>query len=192
MAEVYRAHVGSLARILRAASVRGPALFSRLQSAGEFENVMLEVFARAFEPRARQAYDGVRGYELFLAGIARNVLLEQARSREDAVGLELTALVDEAIPPAGSDQDVLLEDRELNALLSSFRAQLVGEVGQLYDLRYGEQLGQEAAAQRLGLTRIQVRRREQKVREQLLEFLKQRGYLADRVASGWSFAKEPS
>jgi RNA polymerase sigma-70 factor (ECF subfamily) len=189
MAEVYRAHVGSLTRILRAAAFRGATVFSRLRNPNELDNVLLEVFARAFEPRARQSYDGQRGFELFLTGIARNVLLEQARVREDAVGLELDSLVDEALPSEAHDIQMAFEDRELNSLLEAFKQELSDEERQLYALRYVEQLGQEAAAEKLGQTRIQLRRREQKLRLRLLEFLKQRGYLEDRAASGWSFVK---
>jgi RNA polymerase sigma factor (sigma-70 family) len=189
MAEVYRTHVGSLTRILRAAAFRGAPVFARLRNPCELDNVLLEVFARAFEPRARQAYDGLRGFELFLMGIARNVLLEQLRMREDAVGLELGTLVDSAVPDEATDVQVLLEDRELAALLEAFKRELVGEELQLFELRYVEQLGQEAAASRLGQTRIQLRRREQKLRLRLLEFLKRRGYLENRSASGWSFVK---
>jgi RNA polymerase sigma-70 factor (ECF subfamily) len=189
MAEVYRSHVGSLTRILRAAAFRGAPVFTRLRNPHELDNVLLEVFARAFEPRARQAYDGQRGFELFLMGIARNVLLEEARVREDAVGLELSALVDEALPAELSDLHVQLEDRELDGLLDAFKRELGADERKLFELRYVEQLGQEASAQQLGQTRIQLRRREQKLRSSLLEFLKRRGYLEDRAASGWSFAK---
>ena len=189
MAEVYRSYVGNLTRILRASAFRGPALFARLRDPAELDNVLLEVFARAFEPRARQTYDGQRGFELFLAGIARNVLLEQARQREDAVGLELETLVEAATSPEASDLEQLLEDRELDALLDGFKAQLSADERALWDLRYVEQLGQEAAAQRLGQTRIQLRRREAKVRFRLLEYLQGRGYLAERAVSGWALVK---
>lgn len=189
MAEVYRAHVGSLTRILRAAAFRGAPVFARLRNPGELDNVLLEVFARAFEPRTRQAYDGLRGFELFLMGIARNVLLEQLRMREDAVGLELGTLVDSAMPDEATDVQVLLEDRELAGLIDAFKRELSAEEQTLFELRYVDQLGQEAAAQRMGQTRIQLRRREQKLRVRLLEFLKSRGYLEDRSASGWGLAK---
>src|SRR5262245_5808214 len=87
LAEVFRRYVEVLGRMLRAQSSRQPS-FPQLRSAIELENVLLETFARAFEPRARQTYDGIRPYEHYLQGIARNVLLEQSRDRETARGLQ--------------------------------------------------------------------------------------------------------
>lgn len=188
MAEVYRQHVPSLHRLLRAAAFRGP-LFSSLRAPSELENTLLEVFARAFEPRAREAYDGVRPYEAFLMGIARNVLLENARRREDSVGGELTEVVDTALADDLTDVQALLEDREVTRLLETFRRELNGENAQLYELRFVEGLSQEQAAERMGQTRIQLRRREHKLRTSLLAWLKQHGYLTELTQSGWGFVK---
>lgn len=188
MAEVYRQHVPSLHRLLRAAAFRGP-LFSSLRAPSELENTLLEVFARAFEPRAREAYDGVRPYEAFLMGIARNVLLENARRREDSVGADLTEVVDTALADDLTDVQSLLEDREVTKLLETFRRDLNGENAQLYELRFVEGLSQEQAAERMGQTRIQLRRREHKLRTSLLAWLKQHGYLTELTQSGWGFTK---
>ena len=62
----------------------------------ELENAIVEVFTRAFEPRARQVYDGQRPYESFLMGIARNYLLELMRNREHPAGLEVSAELEAA------------------------------------------------------------------------------------------------
>lgn len=189
MGEVYRRHAGALARMLRAAAYRG-ASFAALRSAVELENTLVEVFARAFEPRARQAYDGVRPYEQYLMGIARNVVLEQSRRREDAAGLDLDAEVDRWLLGDTADLSEVLEDREVDALLRTFRSGLPEDEGKLFDARFVEGLAQEAAAAKLGQTRIQLRRREQKLRARLLEYLQQHGYLGQLAASGWSFVKE--
>ena len=156
----------------------------------ELENAIVEVFTRAFEPRARQVYDGQRPYEHFLMGIARNYLLELGRNREHPTGLELSEEVDAALSLEQTDVHEALEDREVTELLRLFRAELGEEEGRLFDLRYAEGLTQNIAAEKLGQTRIQLRRREHKLRVRLLDYLKARGYLGSVTATGWSFVTE--
>ncbi|WP_257460072.1 RNA polymerase sigma factor [Archangium lipolyticum] len=183
---MYRAHAEALARGLRAMAWRR---VGHARGALELENTVLETFARAFEPRTRAAYDGVRPYGHFLVGIARNVLLEQSRQREVAVGLEPFEGKGE-VPEEGAGLAQTLEDREVEALLASFKEGLTEEERRLFELRFGEEeLAQEGAAERLGLTRIQVRRRELGLKTRLLEFLQARGYLEGMEVKGWSFFK---
>ncbi|NMO21397.1 sigma-70 family RNA polymerase sigma factor [Pyxidicoccus fallax] len=185
LAAVYREHAEGLARMLRAAAWRG-GVFSHLKSAMELENTLLETFARAFEPRTRAAYDGTRPYGHFLMGIARNVLLEQTRNRELAVGLEPFEQKGEVVED-GPGLAQLLEDREVEALVAGFKDGLNDEERRLFELRFGEGLPQETAASRMGLTRIQVRRREHGIKTRLLGFLQARGYLEGLESRGWSF-----
>ncbi len=156
----------------------------------ELENAIVEVFSRAFEPRARHVYDGQRPYEYFLMGIARNYLLELMRNREHPAGLEISDELDAALSFEQADVHELFEDREVTELVRRFRAALGQEEGQLFDLRYVDGLTQTLAADRLGQSRIQLRRREHKLRTQLLEYLKTHGYLGSVTASGWSFSTE--
>jgi RNA polymerase sigma factor (sigma-70 family) len=189
LGRVYRAHAEALARMLRAMAWRGRG-FGQVRSALELENTVLETFARAFEPRTRAAYDGVRPYGHFLVGIARNVLLEQTRQREVAVGLEPFEEVGEA-PEEGEGLVQALEDREVEGLLASFKEGLTEEERRLFELRFGEEgVAQEGVAEQLGLTRIQVRRRELGLKTRLLEFLQARGYLEGLEVKGWSFLKK--
>jgi RNA polymerase sigma factor (sigma-70 family) len=190
LAEVYRQHAGTLARMLRSAAYRGRG-FAILKSAIELENAVLEVFARAFEPRARMVYDGIRPYEHFLMGIARNYLLEVSRTREHTAGLSPAQddLELQRVLESGADLHQELEDREVEGLLQRFVSVLSGEDSQLFQLRFSDGLGQEAAAEKLGLTRIQLRRREFAVKRRLLGFLKEHGYLRNLSVSGWAFEK---
>ena len=128
MGRVYRAHAEPLARMLRAMAwrVRGGAMRGTL----EVENTVLETFARAFEPRTRESYDGVRPYGHFLLGIARNVLLEQTRQREVAVGLEPFEETG-GVPEEGAGTAQLLEDQEVQGLLTLFKAEL-SEIGRAH------------------------------------------------------------
>lgn len=191
LAEVFRQHSGLLTRRLRAAAWHGRG-FERLRSELELENAVLEVFARAFEPRARTVYDGVRPFEHFLVGIARNFLMEESRIREQAAGIneELEQTVERALSqdlPADVEQQLV--DRELEGFLAEFTAGLPPEEARLFELRFTQELAQEDAATRLGLSRIQLRRRELALKKRLLEFLKTRGYLSDLESTGWSFTR---
>lgn len=189
LGEVYRQHAGILTRMLRAAAFRGQT-FAALRSAMELENAIVEVFTRAFEPRARNVYDGQRPYEHFLMGIARNYLLELMRNREHPAGLDISEELDAALSLDRTDVHEELEDREVTELMRRFRKDLGAEEGALFDLRYVEGLTQNVSADRLGQTRIQLRRREHKLRVRLLEYLKSHGYLGQVTSTGWSFMTE--
>lgn len=186
LSEVFRAHVEALARVLRARAHQGGA-FAHVRAAMEIENVVFETFARAFEPRARAMYDGVRPYGHYLLGIARNVVLEQLRRRDLPAGLELEEMAGAELVDVQGEQ--LHEDRELEGLLQEFRRHLEGEEARLYDLRFVEGLPQEDASTLLGLSRIQLRRRERALKQRLLEHLHSRGYLRDLQPDGWSFVR---
>ena len=192
LGEVYRAHAEPLARALRAVAFRGRG-FAHLQGALEVENTVLETFSRAFEPRTRLAYDGVRPYAQFLMGIARNVVLEESRSREVVAGLgpqDEGSSVNWELGWAGEGGvEQQLEDQEVEELLRSFKEALSPQERELFELRFTEGLAQESAAARVGLTRIQVRRREKGLKQRLLEFLQERGYLQGIQAKGWGFLK---
>src|SRR4051812_35837069 len=154
LSEVFRAHVDALTRVLRARAHQGGA-FAHVRAAMEIENVVFETFARAFEPRARAMYDGVRPFGYYLLGIARNVVLEQLRRRDLPAGLDLEAVGAELVDAQGEQWH---EDRELEGLLEEFRRGLEEPEAKLYDLRFVEGLAQEDASERLNLSRIQLRR----------------------------------
>jgi RNA polymerase sigma factor (sigma-70 family) len=183
MAAVYQEYAPLLGRMLRSAG--GGSRFHMLRSAFEMENLIAEVFARSFEPDARLAYDGLRPYEAFLWGIARNCVSEGARRRERATGEPLIegASLPEASPEAQA------EDREVDALLSTFVGELDAQSKDLFRVRFQEGRSQADAARTLNWSRIVLRRRERKLKQRLLELLQSRGYLSGLAARGWSFAR---
>ena len=132
-------------------------------------------------------YDGIRPYGSYLLGIARNVVLEQLRRRDLPAGLDLEAAA--GLELALDQGEQWHEDRELEALLEAFRRGLEEPEAKLYDLRFVEGLAQEDASERLGLSRIQLRRREKALKQKLLEHLHERGYLRDLQPDGWGFAR---
>jgi RNA polymerase sigma-70 factor (ECF subfamily) len=147
----------------------------------ELETATQETMSRAFLPQARLSYDGLRPYLDYVLAIARNFVLNELRRGELLVPVgaaeELEGL-GEAPRPATLATEPTLEEREVERLLAAFLDGASGIERDLFRLRYREELGQEDVAKRLGLTRIQVRRVEHKLKKRLLEHLKQNGYLA--------------
>lgn len=175
---VYRAHVQRLAEYLR----RGFAVeadgrhFAGLSTASEIEDAVQDIFVRVFREDARQRYDGIRPFEGWLLGIARNYVISDLRRRRPASEPLPADGVSAQSPDAGLES--IVEAREVEAIIHAFLATLdAREVG-IYEARFSRQLSQEEAAAALGLTRIQVRRSEARIKARLLEYLQQRGYLA--------------
>lgn len=152
----------------------------------ELADAVQEVFARAFAERSRLAYDGLQPYGAYLAGIGRNVLIEQLRRNRTS----------EAGDPAGADSaneqqspEQAAEEGEAAQLLKSYLAGLDPAGRALYQARFVNALTQVQAAEQLELSRIQVRRAELKLRKGLLEHLKRHGYLRGVRMEGWGVAQ---
>jgi RNA polymerase sigma factor (sigma-70 family) len=185
---VYRHYIDPVTRFLRAgfvySSAGQPASFAGFSSPTELEGVVQEVFARAFAPRARLAYDGLRPYIGFLIGISRNVALDDLRRRarrgETLVapeGIELAAAADDAAPEAREVAESL-DRRRARELVASYLSEECDERDRrLYQLRFDEELPQTEAAERAGLTRIQVRRWETGFKARLLRYLKRADFV---------------
>jgi RNA polymerase sigma factor (sigma-70 family) len=180
---VYRHYAPRVSRILARGFVYlsggTPVLRAGLSSAFELEGAVQEVFARAFEERARLSYDGLRPYVDFLVGIGKHVVLQEARRRgsREALG-ELddaasAAVAEEAPPP----EERLASEQAQQAVRAFLEESCDDRDRKLFQLRFNDDLGQEAAGQALGLTRIQVRRWETKFRTRLLRHLKRVGYV---------------
>lgn len=183
---VYRLHVHDVARVLRRGFMYTtndqPMRFAGIQSAFELESLVQEVFTRAFAPRARLAYDGLRPYGAFLAGIARNVVLDQLRraARHGEVLEAPESLDQRAEPEGGADATTSEDERRGRELVVAFLETACDDRDRaLYALRYERELSQVDAAREAGLTRIQVRRWEGKFRDRLLRFLKRADYVRE-------------
>lgn len=173
------------ALVSRGLSTRG----GRMRPASPFEvgAIVQEAFTRAFTDKAREAYDGAADYLQYLAAIARNTMLNQQRGKEDvteSAALEAHLGAGAATAPLGTapvPPDVAAEERELHGLVETFLSGREQREKDVYRARFEQVLTQEEAATALGLTRIQVRRVEAKLRRDLFAHLRAAGYL-DRAA----------
>lgn len=187
LAWVYRRHAEDVAGLLRhgfAFSSGGrPRRFAGFTSAFDLQDALHETFRLAFEPRARDRYDGLRSYRPYLRTIARNVVLQSFRAREvlfpDDDGAA-TASADDCIGvgtgPAHPERAV--GEAQIRRLVDDFLETLDEDDRQLVDLRFRRGISQRDAAPILGLGRQQVRGREAIIRRQLAGFLRSRGELA--------------
>lgn len=179
---VYRDHVADVATFLRNGFMYTtndtPTRYSGVRDSFELEALVQEVFARAFEQRARLAYDGIRPYGAFLAGIAKNLVLD--RLRKDVRRGEVLAapeVLDATATIEPADREDTEDARRARELVARFvETECDDRDRLLYGLRYDRELSQVDAAHAAGLTRIQVRRWETKFRARLLRFLKRAGY----------------
>ena len=182
LTEVYRRHVRDVTGQLRhgfSFSSRGRAhRFVGYGSAFELQDALHETFRRAFEPRARASYDGIRPYGPYLKTIARNVVLRGFRAREvqfPEVGSEGEAgPIELADSEAATPEDTVASE-QVRGVVAAYLQTLHEDDRELLRVRFIEGVSQRDAAARLGLGRQQIRGREHKLRKGLLAFLREQG-----------------
>lgn len=184
LAEVYRRHADEVTQQLRYGFAFQAAgrhhRFVGFRSAFELHDALHETFRRAFEPGARERYDGLRPYGPYLRAIARNVVLRGFRARE--VQFPEVREHGEAAPAAieildeGSQTPEQHVSRaQVRAVVQRFLETLPAADRRLLEVRFVEGRSQRDAAEVLGLGRQQIRGREAKLREQMLRYLRQQG-----------------
>jgi RNA polymerase sigma-70 factor (ECF subfamily) len=165
-------------------------LFNGYQKPYDLENALQETFARSFSGQARLAYDGLTPYRSYLTAIARNLVISELRRREVAMS-QLVRSADGETPSADDlceTEGVLTSGpeptgeaeflrQELTRLYHGF-LQNLGERHQVFfRARFEEKLTQAEAGRRAGLSHMQARTLEKKLRKQFLRFMQSRGYL---------------
>jgi len=194
--EVYRHYAQDVVQFLSRGfgfNSRGRALrFTGYAQPFDLDNAIQETFARAFKESARLGYDGLHSYKNYLLAIARNFVLDEMRSREVAMSpyIEAEVTTDEiplddgdAAPVAVTDspsrgnaeQDFLRQ--ELARLYGEFLGGLDGRDRAFFQARFEEQRTQVDAGAACGLSHMQARTLEKKLRERFLKFMHQHGYL---------------
>lgn len=182
---IYREELPGLMAFLRGGfrfDAQGRSLrFAGYRSSFELHDAVQEAFRRAFEPRARQDFDGLRPFGPWLRVIARNVVLKEFRRRERlfldegrvaelAQGVAATSAED-AAHRERVDPELALHRERVRASVRRFVASLDAEAQRLVALRFVEGLGQREAAAALGIGRQRLRTRESRIRERLIRHL---------------------
>ncbi len=197
--EVYRHYAQDVAQFLSRGfgfSSRGRDLrFTGYCQPYDLDNALQETFARAFKESARLGYDGLHSYKNYLLAIARNFVLDELRNREVAMSpyieaesttaeLPLDDGDDAAAVPApvqdgpsrgNAEQDYLRN--ELSRIYGEFVASLDERDRIFFAARFEEQKTQIEAGQACGLSHMQARTLEKKLRERFLKFMHRHGYL---------------
>jgi len=184
LTDVYRLHVAEVTGQLRhgfSFSSQGRQhRFVGYASAFELQDALHETFRRAFEPRARQGYDGLRPYGPYLRTIARNVVLRGFRAREvqfpQVRGTDDDA--DETVEWADTESATPEENvagQQIQAVVAGYLAGLPDQDQKLLRMRFVEGQSQRDVADALGLGRQQIRGREAKLRKGLLAYLHTQG-----------------
>ncbi len=184
LGEVYRRHAEEVTRQLRFGfgfqSAGRHHRFVGYRSAFELHDALHETFRRAFEPRARERYDGLRPYGPYLRAIARNVVLRGFRAREvqfpevKADG-EASDRSIEIVDEDGASPEQEVGREQVRDVVQRFLDTLPTEDRRLLEVRFVKGRSQRDAAKELGLGRQQIRGRESKLRQALLRYLRSQG-----------------
>ena len=169
LARVFRAYVFDVTRTVRSARGRLPE--------HEVEAFVQEVFAKALQPKARSAYDGVRPFGAWLATIARNLVMDRLRREGRTVPLDGDVL--DSFGAESQDPVDRLQDEQLQRVIAAFRATLDADDQAIYRVRFEETRSIVDAARTLGWSEIKLRRRDTRLRVRLLEALRVEGFLLD-------------
>jgi RNA polymerase sigma factor (sigma-70 family) len=199
--EVYRHYVADVANFLQ----RGFTFNSRdrhfrfmgYTQPFDLDNALQETFTRAFKQTARIGYDGLNSYRNYLFAIARNLVIDEFRNREVAMSPFIEAerggdspmvhdgeeaapaqsLSSEGSHGTSAEQDFLKQ--ELSKLYASFVERLDEKERMFFRARFEEQKTQVEAGEVCGLSHMQSRTLEKKLRERFLKHMHTNGYLED-------------
>jgi RNA polymerase sigma factor (sigma-70 family) len=169
LAHVYWATVDKVEALLRKRLCGvGPAWAGGAPS--ELEDLVQEVFIRAFAPETRLGYDGLRPYLPYLFTIARNTLVDWWRRRGRELPTSLT--LDDAPEEAAVDETAgSFADPRTMALVERFVRGLPADLRAVHEARFDRGLSQRDAAEALGMGRQTLRTLERRLTDQLREAL---------------------
>lgn len=175
LARVFHTYADDVARQVRATRV-----FEH-----EVEALVHDVFVKAFSPKARATWDGLRPFGAWLNTMTRNLLIDRAR-RERRLDVrapdDMPVVVDDQ-PDAAASHD----ERELAAAMTAFRATLSSDEQALFQTRFEHDQSLSQTAKTLGWSEIRVRKLDTSLRARLLSALQDAGFLqAVRVRIGAS------
>ena len=175
LARVFHTYADDVAR-----QVRATRIFEH-----EVEALVHDVFVKAFAPKSREAWDGLRPFGAWLNTMTRNLLIDRARRerRLDVRAPDDMPVVADDRPDAADNHD----ERELASALTAFRATLSSDEEQLFATRFERDQSLSQTAKALGWSEIRVRKLDTSLRARLLTALQDAGFLQSaRVRIGAS------
>jgi len=182
---IYLAYVDEVAGVVRGRLARAIGG----DWAADMEDLVHEVFARAFAGNARKSFDGTGEYGAYLAAIARNLVAGWAhRRRREPVTRDSD--VDPQIADPGPDSEPKWADAETMAVVEQYVRSLPVELREVHEQRYVKCLSQEAVCQALRLSRQQLRTREKHLRDGLERELARAKLRSDSPASAKKLVSE--
>jgi len=155
---LYSEHHADVERLVRIALQR-----ARRYSRADASDVVQDVFAKAFSSTARAAYDGEREYGPFLRRIARNTVIDWLRrTKHEAMRrVELSWALDAPASLASVEEAPFTPD--LLAVARRFLVGLNPELKAVHEQRFLAADSQAMAAQKLGISRQNLRTLERRL-----------------------------
>lgn len=167
-------------------------LFEGYREPWRLETAVQEVFARAFAPAARDAYDGLRPYKNYLYTIARNHIIDNFRRKkrnflplEDVPEQKLADLTD----PSSSDgsPEAQAVNQELKTIVDVFISGLDSFDKEIFTLRFQKNLSVERSAKLAKVTEYRIKRTEKSIKKRFYKLMRQKGYF-----EGFRFGTHPT
>lgn len=179
LSRVYEFYLDDVIRLVRFGFVSGAARVSGEPERAKQLDFAHDVFTKAFEPRARDGYDGLRPYRPYLLRIGKNLLIDRARRAGREVGLEDVDLDDDSVA-APEDERSREEQLHFDRLRAATLEYLEGcddELRRFVSLRFEGRTSQYEVAREMGITRRRARTLEKRAREGLRTYLEERKML---------------
>lgn len=175
---VYRHYVNDIESLLRKWSSNTGNFIDLRHDFGRQQDVLQEIFVKAFSQKVREAYDGIRPYRPYLITIAKSVLIDHLRKQSREILLPFDSDDEERI--ASNIEDTGTSEEEQSTSLhwqqcltasKTFVAGLDASTQQFIELRFRQELPQLLISETMGMTRWKVRAMEKKVQRGLEKFL---------------------
>lgn len=160
LAHVYWAYVDKVEKVLRAGVFcsRATSFLPGLRpGSADLEDLVQEVFIRAFAPLARRSYDGVRPYEAYVLTIARNVLADWWRRRRIEIPAEWLLVEVTAERGLAPQEESPYADARTMELVERYICGLPADLRGVHEKRFVQGLSQRQAAVELGMSRQMLR-----------------------------------
>ena len=139
-------------------------------------DLVQDVFTRAFEPRTRRRFDGVREYGPYLGQIARNVVVDHLRRKQRQVAIDAIPLINQiSLHPAPHDPANDFADLQTMTLVARYVADLPTDLRRVHEALNVQGLSQRDTAEALGLGRQVIRTLEARLRDGLRNLLDELG-----------------